>query len=203
MKADKLLDEILMIIRTVKEDPVPLQKILDFLNEEIVLPEEEDNVTQMSEDEYSVQIPEKYNNAVKEIAESIDLGNVCFLNTNTLAVDEIPKGLFFSPSDYKMETGFSLKDFNPKYTRWKKYITIEPLESNESFKIMEKFVDQLDNSKLRERLVYALYNGRPFANFKNIIDNSDIRQDWFDFKDKKLQEYVKTMIEINIPEELS
>ena len=193
MKANQLLDEILMIIRTVKEDPIPLQKILDFLNEEIVLPEEE---------EYEVKIPEKYNNVVKEIAESIDLGNVCFLNTNTLAIDEIPKGLFFSPSDYEMETGFTLKDFKPKYTRWKKYITIEPLESNESFKIMEKFVDQLDNSKLRERLVYALYNGRPFANFKNIIDNSEIRQDWFDFKDKKLQEYVKTMIEINIPEEL-
>ena len=84
-----------------------------------------------------------------------------------------------------------------------KYITIEPLESNESFKIMEKFVDQLDNSKLRKRLVYALNNRKPFANFKNIIDNSDIRQDWFDFKDEKLQEYVKSMIEINIPDELN
>ena len=68
---------------------------------------------------------------------------------------------------------------------------------------MEKFVDQLDNSKFRERLVYALNNRKPFANFKQIIDNSESRQDWFDFKDKELQEYVKTMIEINIPEELS
>ena len=194
MKANQLLDEILMIIRTVKEDPIPLQKILDFLNEEIVLPEEE---------EYEVKIPEKYNNAVKEIAGSIDAGLVCFLNTNTLQIDELPKELVASPAMYKMETGMSIKDFKPKYTRWKKYITIEPLESNESFKIMEKFVDQLDNSKLRERLVYALNNRKPFANFKNIIDNSDIRQDWFDFKDEKLQEYVKSMIEINIPDELN
>ena len=194
MKTDQLLDEVLMIIRTVKEDPAALQKILDYLNEEIVLPEEEEN---------EVKIPERYNNAVKEIAGSIDAGLVCFLNTNTLQIDELPKELVASPAMYKMETGMSIKDFKPKYTRWKKYITIEPLESNESFKIMEKFVDQLDNSKLRERLVYALNNRKPFANFKNIIDNSDIRQDWFDFKDKKLQEYVKTMIEINIPEELS
>jgi len=191
MKADKLLDEILLILSSVKNDPTALTKILDFMNEEIVLPEEE----------YEVKIPEKYNNAVKEIAGSIDAGNVCFLNTNTLAIDEIPKGLFFSPSAYEMETGFSLKDLKPKYTRWKKYITIEPLESNESFKIMEKFVDQLDNSKIRERLVYALNNRKPFANFKNIIDNSTFRQDWFDFKDKELQEYVRTMIEINLQEE--
>ena len=194
MKADQLLDEVLMIIRAVKEDPTALQKILDYLNEEIVLPEEEEN---------EVKIPERYNNAVKEIAGSIDAGLVCFLNTNTLQIDELPKELVASPAMYKMETGMSIKDFKPKYTRWKKYITIEPLESNESFKIMEKFVDQLDNSKLRERLVYALNNRKPFANFKNIIDNSDIRQDWFDFKDEKLQEYVKSMIEINIPDELN
>ena len=137
------------------------------------------------------------------IAGSIDAGLVCFLNTNTLQIDELPKELVASPAMYKMETGMSIKDFKPKYTRWKKYITIEPLESNESFKIMEKFVDQLDNSKLRKRLVYALNNRKPFANFKNIIDNSDIRQDWFDFKDEKLQEYVKSMIEINIPDELN
>jgi len=194
MKTDQLLDEVLMIIRAVKEDPTALQKILDYLNEEIVLPEEEEN---------EVKIPERYNNAVKEIAGSIDAGLVCFLNTNTLQIDELPKELVASPAMYKMETGMSIKDFKPKYTRWKKYITIEPLESNESFKIMEKFVDQLDNSKLRERLVYALNNRKPFANFKNIIDNSDIRQDWFDFKDEKLQEYVKSMIEINIPDELN
>jgi len=194
MKTDQLLDEVLMIIRAVKEDPTALQKILDYLNEEIVLPEEEEN---------EVKIPERYNNAVKEIAGSIDAGLVCFLNTNTLQIDELPKELVASPAMYKMETGMSIKDFKPKYTRWKKYITIEPLESNESFKIMEKFVDQLDNSKLRERLVYALNNRKPFANFKNIIDNSDIRQDWFDFKDEKLQEYVKSMIEINIHDELN
>jgi len=193
MKQDQLLDEILMIIRTVKEEPETLQKILDFLNDEIVLPDQ---------DETGVEIPERYYNAVKEIAGSIDAGLVCFLNTNTLQIDELPKELVSSPSMYKMETGFSMKDFKPKYTSWKKYITIEPLESNESFKIMEKFVNQIENSILKERLVYALYNGRPFANFKKIIDNSEIRQDWFDFKDKKLQEYVKSMIKINISDEI-
>jgi hypothetical protein len=197
MKASELLDEVLMIIRSVKDDPKELQKILDFLKKEVFNPEEMDE-----EEENVVQIPERYNKAVKEIAGSIDAGLVCFLRTDTLEIDEIPYELFSSPTMYKMNTGFTLKDFKPKYTRWKKYITIEPLVANESFKIMEEFVHQLDNSKIRTQLVNALQNRKPFANFKYIIDNSDIRQEWFDFKDKKLQEYVSSIIEINIPDEL-
>ena len=68
---------------------------------------------------------------------------------------------------------------------------------------MVKYAEQLDNARLRAQLVNALYNPKPFANFKRIIDNSDYRQDWFDFKDNQLQDYVKTMIEINMPDKHS
>jgi len=102
-----------------------------------------------------------------------------------------------------MNTGVSLDELNLKYTQWENYITIEPLEANESFRIMEKFAEQVDNSRLRAQLINALYNPKPFANFKRIIDNSDFRQDWFDFKDYQLQDYVKTIIEINIQDKHS
>lgn len=197
MKASELLDEILMIIRSVKDDPKELEKILDFLQNEVLNPEEMDE-----EEENVVHIPERYNQAVKEIAGNINAGLVCFLRTDTLEIDDIPYELYSSATLYKMNTGFTLKDFKPKYIHWKKYITIEPMVPNESFKIMEKFVDQLDNSKLKIKLMNALQNRKPFANFKYIIDNSEIRQEWFDFKDKKLQEYVSSIIEINIPDEL-
>src|ERR1035437_2163757 len=193
MTANELLDEILMNIRMVKDDSKELQKILDFLQNNVNIPEEEDDV---------VQLTERYNEVVKEIAGNINAGLVCFLRTDTLEIDDIPYELYSSATLYKMNTGFTLKDFKPKYTHWKKYITIEPMVPNESFKIMEKFVDQLDNSRLRTQLVHALQNRKPFANFKYIIDNSEIRQEWFDFKDKMLQEYVSSIIEINIPDEL-
>lgn len=193
MKASELLDEILLIIREVKDDEKELQKILTFLQEEINFPDEE---------EFEVKLPEKYNAVVKEIASCIDAGMVCFLNTDTLEIDEFPRDLLSDSYMYKMNTRVSLDQLNLKYTQWEKYITIEPLETNESFKIMAKFTDQLENSKLRTQLVSALNNRKPFANFKRIIDNSEFRQDWFDFKDKQLQEYVKTMIELEIQDEL-
>jgi len=193
MKAADLLDDILLILREVKEDKEVLQKILDFLQEEVIMPDEE---------EYTVQLPERYNAVVKEIAGNIDAGQVCFLNTDTLEIDDMPYGLYSNPEIYEMETGMTLEEFNPAYTQWEKYITIEPPESNESFKIRSKYADQLDNSRLKTRLVNALNNRRPFANFKLIIENSDARKDWFSFKDKYLQDYVKALIEIEIQDEL-
>jgi hypothetical protein len=192
MKAAELLQEILHIIHDVKDDEKELQKILAFLQEELNTFEVE--VTES-------QLPEKYNAVVKEIAGSIDAGFVCFLNTDTLEIDEFPRDLLSDSYMYKMNTGVSLDQLNLKYTKWEKYITIEPLEANESFRIMAKFTDQLDNSRFRTQLVYALNNRKPFVNFKHIIDNSEFRQDWFDFKDKQLQEYVKTMIELEIQDE--
>jgi hypothetical protein len=193
MKADKLLNEILFILREVKEDEKELQKILDFLQDQVILPDEE---------EYIVQIPQKYNKVVKEIAGSIDAGMVCYLNPDTLEIDEFYHELLSNPDLYESNTGFSIDELNPKYTQWEKYITIEPLESNESFRIMEKFAEQVDNPRLRNQLVNALNNRKPFANFKRIIDNSEYRQDWFNFKDEQLQNYVRSMIEIEIQDEL-
>ena len=189
MKAADLLKEIRLIIHDVKEDEKELQKILDFLQEEVANPEEV---------EPEVQLPEKYNAVVKEIAGSIDAGFVCFLNTDTLETDEFPRDLLSDSYLYKMNTGISLDELNLKYTQWERSIAIEPPEASESFLIMERYADQLGNSRLRTQLVYALYHPKPFINFKRIIDNSVSRQDWLDFKDKQLQDYVKTIIEIEI-----
>jgi len=194
MKTDKLLQEIMQIIHEVKDDEKELQRILDFLHEDMNNP---------LEDEQEEQLPEKYNAVVKDVAGSIDAGFVCFLNTDTLEIDEFPRELLSNSYLYTMNTGVSLDELNLKYTQWENYITIEPLEGNESFRIMEKYAEQLDNARLRAQLVNALYNPKPFANFKRIIDNSDYRQDWFDFKDNQLQDYVKTMIEINMPDKHS
>jgi len=63
MKADKLLQEILQIIHEVKDDEKELQRILDFLHEDLNNP---------LEDEPEEQLPEKYDAVVKDVAGSID-----------------------------------------------------------------------------------------------------------------------------------
>jgi Uncharacterised protein family (UPF0158). len=186
MSSNNLLDEILQILHTVKEDNRELEKILEFLHEN-VLADEDDN-----DDEFT--LPAQYDSIIKSIAGSIDAGLVCFLNLDTLEIEEVPQGLIDDPEETEMQTGLSINELDLKYPEWERHICIEPLESDESFRIMEKFVQILSDDKYKNKLSDALQNRKPFANFKQIIDNSPYRQDWFDFKDKWLQRYVKYIV---------
>lgn len=189
MKAQKLLDEILPILYTVKEDPVKLQKILTFLEEEIYEePEKSDEP----------EVPEKFTKVVSEIADSLDAGFVCFLNMKTLETEDIPKEMLHDPEDFEDMTGESFESMNFQYPEWEHCMTFEPLESHESFKIMRSFTDSLKDRMLQNRLANALDNHKPFANFKFIIDNSAHRQDWFDFKKHYLENHVKELINLEV-----
>jgi len=187
MKNDQLLDQILPILHSVKDDDEKLQQILDFLLEEIY---------EEPEDEFV--IPEKYRKVVHDIAESLDCGHVCFLNPKTLEMEDVPKMLVYDSSEYRLMTGMSKKDLNLSYPKWKKCITIDPPESSESFAFMEDFVSEVDDKDLKSRLTNALRNRSPFANFKNQIDNSKYREQWFAFKQQKLEEYVWQNLEYEV-----
>ncbi|WP_310993184.1 UPF0158 family protein [Aequorivita marina] len=73
-------------------------------------------------------------------------------------------------------------------------IKIEVLENFESFKIMEHFVYQISDKQFQAELENILEQKKPFQNFKNRIDNSDYRQNWFDFKQIELEKIVETQL---------
>ncbi|MFD0862548.1 UPF0158 family protein [Sungkyunkwania multivorans] len=79
------------------------------------------------------------------------------------------------------------------------FIKFEVLESFESFKIMERFVAELTDKNLQLELKSVLANKKPFQNFKHIIDHSNFRQSWFDFKQKELEKRVETQLEREKP----
>ncbi len=49
-------------------------------------------------------------------------------------------------------------------------------------------------SQFQDKLFDQLSNRKPFQNFKFMIDSSEYRQDWFDFKKKGYIEFVKGQI---------
>ncbi|HSO87309.1 MAG TPA: UPF0158 family protein [Draconibacterium sp.] len=182
MNAQQLLNEILPILHSVKEDKEKLQKILDFLFEEIYEEPEENDP----------EIPEKYRELVHTVAENIDCGLVCFINPETLEVEEIPKGMLDGFSDFSLDPEFGDEDEDEEeqkflHDEWETCITVEPRESSESFRIMERFVDEVNDKILKNKLINALNNRKPFANFKNIVESSDYREAWFAFKQQQLE----------------
>lgn len=62
---------------------------------------------------------------------------------------------------------------------------------------MEKFIEEIDNEKLKNKLYIALQKRKPFRNFKWEIDYSgEYRQKWFDYKNQKYRDFVKHQGEV-------
>lgn len=131
-------------------------------------------------------------NIIKEIAQELDCGNDCYYNSKTDEIIAIPNFSNISDEDEFREC------FKADLKKVKKnradLIKIEVLESFESFKIMERFIDQISDVQFKSTLENILQKRKPFQNFKNSIDNSDFRQEWFDFKKIELEKIVETQL---------
>lgn len=137
----------------------------------------------MTHSNNSNKIPEKI---ISEIAELIYCGLICFLNPETLEIETIMGNSYYDDySDIKDE-------IFAKIDNWQKCIEIVPPESWEGFDIMENFALSLpETSNMRQKLLYALERKRPFSHFKEIVETSEYRSLWFEFKHKQLMELVR------------
>ena len=62
------------------------------------------------------------------------------------------------------------------------------------------FVDRIHQGTISHDIACdrnILENKKPFQNFKNKIDQSHFRQDWFDFKQKEIEKKVATELKIS------
>lgn len=187
MNKQQLLADILDVVQTVKEDGEKLEVIHKFLFNEIYEESEED------------KIPDKYKKVVTEIANSLLAGFICFFDANTLEVEEVPAELINDPEEFEMVTGETMHSLGLNNEKWTESIRIEPMSSHDSFEVMEYFVEQLNNKDLQGKLVYALNKSRPLANFKNLVDSSDYRQQWFDYRETKWELHAWREIEDSLP----
>ena len=73
-------------------------------------------------------------------------------------------------------------------------MVIEPVTSHKAFEIMENFVDTVGDVYLRQRLTDALKGSKPFANFNRLVHNTEVREEWFDFKNRAYMEMAKEWI---------
>lgn len=131
---------------------------------------------------------------IKEIAENLDMGMRCFYHLKTGEIEATPD--LFEGDWIGQDTGPWQETLDKLDENWGDYFEFEKMTSHESFEIMADFAEIVDNHKLQDRLFKALNKSKPFRNFKWEIDNSgEYRQKWFDFKNQRVIEFVKTQIE--------
>jgi Uncharacterised protein family (UPF0158) len=64
-----------------------------------------------------------------------------------------------------------------------RYIEIEPIPSDESYRIMEDFVATLSDAVAAKHLTRALNGRKPFRRFKDaLLEFPQLREGWFEFE---------------------
>jgi len=127
---------------------------------------------------------------IKEIAEMLECGFDCYWNTKTNELLFLP-----NESQTSIYDDDAWKEDRKKIKKKpKSYKCIEGMTSSESFRMMEDFAEMLPDEKLKASLIQALNNQKPFRHFKELIDFSDYRQNWFDYKAERFREYVREQV---------
>ncbi len=133
---------------------------------------------------------------IREMAEHLLCGNLCFLNTITGDFEYHPAEMdLFPDEENPWQEVIDKLDNN-----WDDYIRIEPMNSSQSFAVMESFADQLEADGFRKKLLAALSRPKPFRNFNYLIHESDFRQEWFDFREERNIEWVREQISDRVDE---
>lgn len=133
---------------------------------------------------------------IKQIAENLDCGNDCYYNPKSNEIVTIPNFSHWLDGD-EFEDVFKAELVKVRNQK-SDFIKFEVLESFESFKIMERFVEQVADLKLQKELEAKLTQKNPFRKFKYVIDHSDFRQKWFDFKQTEIEKIVESQLDASL-----
>ncbi len=127
---------------------------------------------------------------ISGIAEETGMGMVCFLNPDTLETESVPGAAYGSYECGDFDEYY--QEVYRKVERWENCVRIDPPEPGESFGIMERFIRDCipDDAGIKGRLWEAVSGRKPFRNFKYVIDGSEYRQKWFDFRRGQLERLV-------------
>ncbi len=128
---------------------------------------------------------------IKEIAEELECGMVCYYNIKTGKVVSI-----LDPDNYAMmNSEFWEKELRKIHSKINDYLIFENFDSRESFNMMADFANSINDKSLSDALLDALDRPKPFRRFKNVIDNSGpYREIWFEFKSMRYIESVKDQL---------
>ena len=120
----------------------------------------------------------------------MDLGLLCFYHIPTGRIISYP-----DPDDPNVDPAPWQEDMDVVAVEREQVVQFERMTSSEEFRIMEAFVQTVPNIHVQSRLLQALENRKPFRHFKQLIDASAYRQDWFSFRDQAHVDYVREQVD--------
>lgn len=127
-----------------------------------------------------------------EIVDLLDDGEVVYLHRETHDLHSHPDPKRWDTPDVNelMDEVKSKVDEAPGA-----YFVLEPPEPQEAFYVMEAFLNTVEDAVLKQQLETALRSKKPFRYFRTAVEDSPLREDWFDYKDAWMKIWVNDKLE--------
>jgi hypothetical protein len=185
MEASKLYNDIQELLLVIKDDEEKLMNVISYL-EKLILNE--------YKTENKKALPEEYKDTILQIADAIDTGVVCFLNPETMEIEQVQNRTIFDLNEYEEQNDDMLDEFGMNYFNWDDYIKFEPLERDEIYRIMENFITQQDNVKFAEKLEDVLSSPQPEIGFIKAVREFGQNDQWVKYKKQETINHVKAKL---------
>jgi len=128
---------------------------------------------------------------IKDIAEMLDMGMVCFYHKPTGTMDYYPDEFRNPGCDEELwaEVIDKIAENYGDYQRFK------GMSSREAFKVMEDFIADINHIPTHNKFIDAISRKKPFGNFNHLLQyHPNLREEWFKYKLERGIEYVKDQI---------
>ena len=129
---------------------------------------------------------------IKEIAEMLDAGMVCFYHKTNHELEYYPDQ--FRNPGFNDEMWAEIIDKVEE--NYGDYMRFESMHSSEAFRVMEYFISDIDHVPTHNKFINAISRKKPFAHFNDLLlDYPELRKQWFVYKLERYIEFVKEQIE--------
>jgi hypothetical protein len=128
---------------------------------------------------------------VNELSQYLDMGMLCFYHKTNGELVYYPDELEFSGYEDDWAEEIGKIEAAPG-----DYLEFEKMNSHEAFKVMERFINDINHIPTHNKFIDAISRKKPFANFNHLISYyPDLREQWFAYKGQSYIEFVKDQVE--------
>jgi len=144
----------------------------------------------------ALEIPFEYTSIVEQITEAVYNGYVCYLNPETLEIEQAADEgtLGMSDSEYAEQNEDMIDEFGLNYTQWDSYIRFEPFSRDDMMNRVDDFINNMDDQKLKSQLDDFLDEEELFNQFPDILERTGHTIDWNVFLRNEIESYVKSQV---------
>jgi len=185
MDTEKLYQDTLGLLSLIKNDENRLLEVLNLL---------ENLQLNKYHTGSPLEVPDEYKNSIMQIGEALENHFICFLNPETFEIEQVDCSAYFQSEDFEEQNDDRLGEFDLNYMEWNDYIRFEPLNFNETYLVMEKYVAQRRDEELTRSLEDSLSDEKPVTGFLRIIEENNQMENWLAYKKQAIVEYVTTRL---------